>query len=111
MCVHEIGRRLLSRCKDVLKGDNGEQRQNKTSIRPTPVKHPTLEPLFDPVFGLVHAYELPTFSKLFGNKDTTKQRPDSFQSCTIDNRLDYILFSPRTHGAGHPRGSVLKRDT
>ena len=34
------------------------------------------------------------FGELFDPKDTGRERPGSFQSCTIANRLDYILFSP-----------------
>ncbi len=34
------------------------------------------------------------FSQLFGDKDVDQERPGSFQSCTLQNRLDYILLSP-----------------
>jgi endonuclease/exonuclease/phosphatase family metal-dependent hydrolase len=67
---------------------------NKGPDKVDPSKHPTLEPLFDPATGLVDAYGVPAFSQLFGDKDATRQRPGSFQSCTINNRLDYILLSP-----------------
>ena len=59
---------------------------NKGPSRDDPTEHPTLEPLFGPGVPLVDAYDLPDFD--VGN------RPGSFQSCTLTNRLDYILLSP-----------------
>jgi endonuclease/exonuclease/phosphatase family metal-dependent hydrolase len=44
-----------------------------------------LTPLFDPNGPLVEIYALPAFD--------TGPRPGTFQSCTIRNRLDYILVS------------------
>jgi endonuclease/exonuclease/phosphatase family metal-dependent hydrolase len=59
---------------------------NKGPDRQDPTKHPTLEPLLGPDSPLVDAYGLPDFD--VGN------RPGSFQSCSITNRLDYVLLSP-----------------
>jgi len=59
---------------------------NKGPDRTDPTKHPTLEPLLGPGSPLVDAYDFAGFQ--VGN------RPGSFQSCTITNRLDYILLSP-----------------
>jgi endonuclease/exonuclease/phosphatase family metal-dependent hydrolase len=67
---------------------------NKGPDKTDPAHHPTLEALLDPGSPLVNAYTLPEFSQLFGDKDTNRERPGSFQSCTLDNRLDYILLSP-----------------
>jgi hypothetical protein len=44
--------------------------------------------------SLVDAYGHPKFTGLFDDEDTRRQRPGSFQSCTLENRLDYILLSP-----------------
>ena len=49
-------------------------------------KHPTLEPLLGPGTPLKDAASLPGFD--------TGPRPGTFQSCTLRNRLDYILVSP-----------------
>jgi endonuclease/exonuclease/phosphatase family metal-dependent hydrolase len=59
---------------------------NKGPDRADPTSHPTLEPLLGPDSPLVDAYGLPDFD--VGN------RPGSFQSCSITNRLDYLLMSP-----------------
>jgi endonuclease/exonuclease/phosphatase family metal-dependent hydrolase len=59
-----------------------------------PGGHPTLEPLFDPATGLVDAYGLPAFSQLHDPRDPDRERPGSFRSCTLRNRLDYTLLSP-----------------
>jgi endonuclease/exonuclease/phosphatase family metal-dependent hydrolase len=67
---------------------------NKGPDPDDPSVHPTLEPLFDPATGLVDAYGLPAFSQLFDPRDTKRERPGSFQSCTLRNRLDYLLLSP-----------------
>jgi endonuclease/exonuclease/phosphatase family metal-dependent hydrolase len=67
---------------------------NKGPDRTDPNLHPTLEPLFDPASGLVDAYGSAAFSGLFGDRNTRRERPGTFQSCTITNRLDYILLSP-----------------
>jgi endonuclease/exonuclease/phosphatase family metal-dependent hydrolase len=59
---------------------------NKGPDRNDPTTHPTLEPLLGPGTPLVDAYDLPEFE--------VGSRPGSFQSCTLPNRLDYILLSP-----------------
>jgi endonuclease/exonuclease/phosphatase family metal-dependent hydrolase len=67
---------------------------NKGPDKTNPDHHPTLEALLDPGTPLVNAYTLPQFSQLFGDKDTDRERPGSFESCTLTNRLDCILLSP-----------------
>jgi hypothetical protein len=67
---------------------------NKGPDTTDPPHHPTLEALLDPGSPLVNAYMLPKFNQLFGDKDANRERPGSFQSCTLTNRLDYILLSP-----------------
>ncbi|MET7397727.1 endonuclease/exonuclease/phosphatase family protein [Dactylosporangium sp. NPDC005572] len=67
---------------------------NKAPDRHDPKHHPTLEPLLDPGTPLVNAYDLDAFTGLYDAKDTDHERPGSFQSCTLGNRLDYILLSP-----------------
>jgi endonuclease/exonuclease/phosphatase family metal-dependent hydrolase len=67
---------------------------NKGPDRADPKKHPTLEALLGPGTPLVSAYDLDAFGELFDPKDADHERPGSFQSCTISNRLDYILLSP-----------------
>ena len=59
---------------------------NKGPDKDDPTKHPTLEPLFEPGAPLVDAYGLPNFD--------VGSRPGTFQSCSLRNRLDYILLSP-----------------
>jgi endonuclease/exonuclease/phosphatase family metal-dependent hydrolase len=49
-------------------------------------KHPTLEPLLGPGTPLVDTATLPGFN--------SGPRPGTFQSCSLRNRLDYILVSP-----------------
>jgi endonuclease/exonuclease/phosphatase family metal-dependent hydrolase len=70
--------------------------------------HPTLEPLFDPATGLVDAYGLPTFSQLHDPRDLQRERPGTFQSCTLRNRLDYLLLSPEL-AARVTDGGVFRR--
>ena len=70
--------------------------------------HPTLEPLFDPATGLVDAYGLPAFSQLHDPLDTARERPGTFQSCTLRNRLDYMLLSPEL-AATVTDGGVFRR--
>lgn len=48
--------------------------------------HPTLEPLLGPGTPLIDTASLPVFNP--------GPRPGTFQSCTLRNRLDYILVSP-----------------
>lgn len=48
--------------------------------------HPTLEPLLGPGTPLVDTATLPVFD--------SGPRPGTFQSCSLTNRLDYILVSP-----------------
>ncbi|HEX6686698.1 MAG TPA: endonuclease/exonuclease/phosphatase family protein [Candidatus Limnocylindrales bacterium] len=67
---------------------------NKGSDKNDPRRQPTLEALFPPRSSLVDAYGLPKFRGLFDPKDPGHQRPGTFQSCTLTNRLDYILLSP-----------------
>jgi endonuclease/exonuclease/phosphatase family metal-dependent hydrolase len=67
---------------------------NKAPNKDHPEQHPTLQALFPPLSPLIDAYSLPQFSGLYDSKDTGRQRPGSFQSCTMSNRLDYILLSP-----------------
>lgn len=49
-------------------------------------KHPTLEPLLGPGTPLTDTAALPVFDP--------GPRPGTFQSCSLRNRLDYILVSP-----------------
>lgn len=56
--------------------------------------HASLRPLLGPDSPLVDAYSLPAFTGLYDPLDRDHERPGSFQSCTIGNRLDYILLSP-----------------
>jgi endonuclease/exonuclease/phosphatase family metal-dependent hydrolase len=68
---------------------------NKGPDRNDPAHHPTLEALLDPGTPLVSVYDLPGFD--------VGARPGTFQSCSLGNRLDYILLSPElaaTAGAG-----------
>ncbi|WP_432992917.1 endonuclease/exonuclease/phosphatase family protein [Dactylosporangium sp. CA-233914] len=67
---------------------------NKGPDRRDPTLHPTLEPLLGAGTPLVSCYDLEAFGELFDARDTARERPGSFQSCTISNRLDYILLSP-----------------
>jgi hypothetical protein len=57
---------------------------------------------------LVDAYRLDAFSQLFGDKDDERERPGSFQSCSLRNRLDYILLSPEL-AAKVTDGGVLRK--
>ena len=59
---------------------------NKGPDPQNPAHHPTLESLLDPGTPLVNVYDLPGFD--------VGPRPGSFQSCSLRNRLDYILLSP-----------------
>jgi endonuclease/exonuclease/phosphatase family metal-dependent hydrolase len=59
---------------------------NKGPDPQDPTHHPTLEALLDPGTPLVNVYDLPGFD--------VGPRPGSFQSCSLRNRLDYILLSP-----------------
>jgi endonuclease/exonuclease/phosphatase family metal-dependent hydrolase len=67
---------------------------NKSPDPADPTRHPTLEALLGPDSPLVDAYRHPNFSGLFDPGDPDKERPGSFQSCSLRNRLDYILLSP-----------------
>lgn len=67
---------------------------NKGPLQTDPSRHPTLEALFPPESALVDAYGLTTFTGLFDVRDASRTRPGSFQSCSLTNRLDYILLSP-----------------
>ncbi|MEV0564624.1 endonuclease/exonuclease/phosphatase family protein [Dactylosporangium sp. NPDC050588] len=70
--------------------------------------HPSLRPLLGPESPLVDAYSLPAFSQLYDPLDRDHERPGSFQSCTIGNRLDYILLSPEL-AARVTGGGVFRR--
>jgi endonuclease/exonuclease/phosphatase family metal-dependent hydrolase len=70
------GARLIAVMGDFNKGPTNDQ----------PPQHPTLEPLLGPDSPLVDATTLPGFD--------LGPRPGTFQSCSLRNRLDYILLSP-----------------
>jgi endonuclease/exonuclease/phosphatase family metal-dependent hydrolase len=70
------GARLIAVMGDFNKGPTNDQ----------PPQHPTLEPLLGPGSPLVDATTLPGFD--------LGPRPGTFQSCSLRNRLDYILLSP-----------------
>ncbi|MET7425284.1 endonuclease/exonuclease/phosphatase family protein [Dactylosporangium sp. NPDC005555] len=70
--------------------------------------HASLRPLLGPDSPLVDAYSLPAFSQLYDPLDRDRERPGSFQSCTIGNRLDYILLSPEL-AARVTGGGVFRR--
>ncbi|MEV4136889.1 endonuclease/exonuclease/phosphatase family protein [Dactylosporangium sp. NPDC049742] len=70
--------------------------------------HPSLRPLLGPESPFVDAYSLPAFSQLYDPLDRDHERPGSFQSCTIGNRLDYILLSPEL-AARVTGGGVFRR--
>ena len=70
--------------------------------------HASLRPLLGPGSPLVDAYALPAFSGLYDPLDRDRERPGSFQSCTIGNRLDYILLSPEL-AARVTGGGVFRR--
>ncbi|WP_432841235.1 endonuclease/exonuclease/phosphatase family protein [Dactylosporangium sp. CA-092794] len=67
---------------------------NKGPDRRDPKQHPTLEALLGSGTPLVSCYDLEAFDQLFDPKDTGRERPGTFQTCSISNRLDYILLSP-----------------
>jgi endonuclease/exonuclease/phosphatase family metal-dependent hydrolase len=71
---------------------------NKGPDADDPKVHPTLEALLGPGSPLVSVYDLDAFSQLYGDKDPGQQRPGTFQSCSLPNRLDYILLSPELAG-------------
>ncbi|MGW1677734.1 endonuclease/exonuclease/phosphatase family protein [Saccharopolyspora sp. NPDC002376] len=59
---------------------------NKGPTNDSPPQHPTLEPLLGPDTPLTDTAALSDFSP--------GPRPGTFQSCTLRNKLDYILVSP-----------------
>jgi endonuclease/exonuclease/phosphatase family metal-dependent hydrolase len=63
---------------------------NKGPTNDQPPQHPTLEPLLGPDSPLVDATTLPGFDP--------GPRPGTFQSCSLRNRLDYILLSEELAG-------------
>jgi endonuclease/exonuclease/phosphatase family metal-dependent hydrolase len=67
---------------------------NKGPDKDDPTRHPTLEKLLGADSPLVDAYGHPKFTGLFDENDADRERPGSFQSCSMTNRLDYILLSP-----------------
>jgi endonuclease/exonuclease/phosphatase family metal-dependent hydrolase len=73
---------------------------NKGPDTANPTHHPTLEPLLDPGTPLVSAFDLPGFD--------VGPRPGTFQSCSLRNRLDYILLSPDLAAAA-TGGGVFRR--
>ncbi len=73
---------------------------NKGPDTADPSHHPTLEPLLDPGSPLVDAYGLQGFE--------VGPRPGSFQSCSLRNRLDYILLSPDLAAAATGGGVFRK---
>ena len=73
---------------------------NKGPDTANPTHHPTLEPLLDPGTPLVNAFDLPGFD--------VGPRPGTFQSCSLRNRLDYILLSPDLAAAA-TGGGVFRR--
>jgi endonuclease/exonuclease/phosphatase family metal-dependent hydrolase len=70
------GARLIAVMGDFNKGPTNDQ----------PPQHPTLGPLLGPDSPLVDATTLPGFD--------LGPRPGTFQSCSLRNRLDYVLLSP-----------------
>ncbi|GAA4257692.1 endonuclease/exonuclease/phosphatase family protein [Dactylosporangium darangshiense] len=84
---------------DALRADGAEYVAvlgdfNKGPDRRDPKKHPTLEALLGPGTPLVSCFDLDAFGELFDPKDDEQERPGTFQTCNISNRLDYILLSP-----------------
>jgi endonuclease/exonuclease/phosphatase family metal-dependent hydrolase len=73
---------------------------NKGPDPQNPAHHPTLEPLLDPGTPLVNVYDLPGFD--------VGPRPGTFQSCSLRNRLDYILLSPEL-AATATTGGIFRR--
>ncbi len=73
---------------------------NKGPSTANPGHHPTLEALLDPGTPLINAYDLPGFD--------VGARPGSFQSCSLANRLDYILLSPELAAAANVGGVYRK---
>jgi endonuclease/exonuclease/phosphatase family metal-dependent hydrolase len=90
------GARLIAVMGDFNKGPTNDQ----------PPQHPTLEPLLGPDSPLVDATTLPGFD--------LGPRPGTFQSCSLRNRLDYILLSPEladvaTGGGIFRKGGTCQR--
>jgi endonuclease/exonuclease/phosphatase family metal-dependent hydrolase len=75
--LHDDGAELVAVMGDFNKGPTNQQ----------PPQHPTLEPLLGPGSPLVDATTLQGFDP--------GPRPGTFQSCSLRNRLDYILLSPQ----------------
>jgi endonuclease/exonuclease/phosphatase family metal-dependent hydrolase len=73
---------------------------NKGPTNDQPPQHPTLEPLLGPDSPLVDATTLQGFDP--------GPRPGTFQSCSLRNRLDYILLSPELAGAATAGGIFRK---
>jgi endonuclease/exonuclease/phosphatase family metal-dependent hydrolase len=75
---------------------------NKGPTNDDPPRYPTLEPLLGPGTPLTDAAALPGFD--------SGPRPGTFQSCSLRNRLDYILVSPelaaKVTGGGIFRGGL-----
>jgi endonuclease/exonuclease/phosphatase family metal-dependent hydrolase len=58
---------------------------NKGPTNDQPPQHPTLEPLLGPGSPLIDVTTLPAFD--------LGPRPGTFQSCSLRNRIDYLLLS------------------
>lgn len=84
------GAQLVAVMGDLNKGPTNDQ----------PPQHPTLEPLLGPDSPLVDATTLPGFE--------LGPRPGTFQSCSLRNRLDYILLSPELAAAATDGGIFRK---
>ncbi len=79
--VREIADTLVAQDKHVVVlGDLNEGQPSETE------PPPNLKSLFEPAGPLRSCYDLPGFEK-------TPKRPGTFDSCTISNRLDYVLMS------------------
>jgi endonuclease/exonuclease/phosphatase family metal-dependent hydrolase len=66
-------------------GDLNKGPENKHPKAPPP----TLEALLGPKSPLVNAYTLPQFSGIYDDLDEDHERPGTFQTCGLPNRLDY----------------------
>ncbi len=83
--LRKEGAKLIAVVGDLNKGPDRQHPQ---------LPPPTLEALIGPKSPLIDAYTLPAFHGVFDPRDFKRERPGTFQSCTLPNRLDYILLSP-----------------
>ena len=65
-----------------------------TRAGPTADRHPTPGAAARARLAAGRRVRARPFSQLFDDKDVDRERPGSFQSCALSNRLDYILLSP-----------------